>query len=508
MEGRAADLSRRPGGRLPQHADGHGAARRARQFSARRRIQCRLGDRSDPACARTRRHAHRGHGRWRGAVDRPRQGEWRGLAVQRDRLVDDRRQPQRRGQADPQDHALQRRPSHVSRTLRCRCCRRVPRAGAGLGAPHSRSKFAVCGGCESPFRSSGTQRVKEHSMNVGMMMVFASYGWENCSDAQVWDEEIRLARLAADLGFDCLWSAEHHFNDYSFVPDNLQLMTYLTALCPNVDLGTAAVILPWHDPLRVAEQAAVLDMLSKGRLRLGLGRGLARREFAAFRLSMDESRERFDEAAPMIVDALKTGFIEGDGKFYKQPLIEIRPRPQHSFDGRIYAVASSEDSIESAAKLGAHIVMFADRPWEMRLPAIERGRELHRKYHGTAPPQVMLTEFCVCGTNLAETEDEARRYQGKLVESNFYHYEFLGQHFKTVKGYDAYQQKAEIARKGGLDGAVAGFMRAASWGTPDKILRGLEERRKIVGDFELNVAFRFGGTPYEVAERGLRSEER
>ncbi len=341
-------------------------------------------------------------------------------------------------------------------------------------------------------------------MDVGMMMVFTSYGWDDCSDARVWDEEIRLARLAADLGFDCLWSAEHHFNDYSFVPDNLQLMTYLAAQCPDVDLGTAAVILPWHDPLRVAEQAAVVDLLSKGRLRLGFGRGLARREFAAFRLSMDESRERFDEAAPMIVNALKTGFIEGDGKFYRQPRIEIRPRPMHSFDGRIYAVASSADSIESAAKLGAHIVMFADRPWEMRVPGIEHGRELHRKYHGTEPPRIMLTEFCVCGTNLAETEEEARRYQGKFVESNFYHYEFLGEHFKTVKGYDAYQQKAEIARKGGLEGAVAGFMQAASWGTPDKILRGLEERRKILGDFELNVAFRFGGTPYEVSERGLR----
>jgi len=341
-------------------------------------------------------------------------------------------------------------------------------------------------------------------MDVGMMMVFASYGWENIGDDQVWDEEIRLARLAADSGFDVLWSAEHHFNDYSFVPDNLQLMTYMAALCPNIDLGTAAVIVPWHDPLRVAEQAAVLDMLSKGRLRLGLGRGLARREFAAFRLSMDESRERFDEAAPMIVKALETGFIEGNGKFYQQPRIEIRPRPQYDFTGRIYAVASSEDSIDSAAKLGAHIVMFADRPWEMRLPAIERGRELHRKYHGAPPPQIMLTEFCVCGTNLAQTEEEARRYQGKFVESNFYHYEFLGEHFKTVKGYDAYQQKAEIARKGGIEGAVAGFMRAASWGTPDKILRGLEERRKIVGDFELNVAYRFGGIPFEIAERSLK----
>ena len=112
----------------------------------------------------------------------------------------------------------------------------------------------------------------------------------------------------------------------------------------------------------------------------------------------------------------------------------------------------------------------------------------------------MLTEFCVCGSN-ADIEDEARRYQGKFVESNFHHYEFLGEHFKTVKGYDAYQQKAEIARKGGLEGAINGFMQAASWGTPDKILRGLEARRKAIGDFEMNVAFRFGGTPY----RGLRA---
>src|SRR4051794_35225072 len=486
MAGRTADLPRHPGGRLPQHADGDGAACRARQHPARRRILRRLGDRTGPLRPRPWPDPHRGHRGGRHCLDRPRAGGQRGSAVHGGRFVDDRHQPQCRRKAGSPDHALQRRPSGLPRTLRSSGGGQLSRTGAGLS------------------HRDHTQRAEEHSMNVGMMMVFASYGWENCSDARVWDEEIRLARLAADLGFDCLWSAEHHFNDYSFVPDNLQLMTYLTALCPNVDLGTAAVILPWHDPLRVAEQAAVLDMLSKGRLRLGLGRGLARREFAAFRLSMDESRERFDEAAPMIVNALKTGFIEGGGKFYKQPRIEIRPRPQHSFDGRIYAVASSEDSIVSAAKLGAHMVMFADRPWDMRLPVIERGRELHRQFHGTTAPRVMLTEFVVCGPNLAACEEEARQYQGKFVESNFYHYEFLGQHFKTVKGYDAYQQKAEIARKGGLEGAVNGFMQAASWGTPDKILRELEKRRELLGDFEVNVAFRFGGTPYEVSERGLK----
>jgi alkanesulfonate monooxygenase SsuD/methylene tetrahydromethanopterin reductase-like flavin-dependent oxidoreductase (luciferase family) len=280
-------------------------------------------------------------------------------------------------------------------------------------------------------------------------------------------------------------------------------MTYLAAACPGVGLGTAAVIVPWHDPLRVAEQAAVLDLLCKGRLRLGLGRGLARREFAAFRGTMDESRERFDEAAPN-VNALRTGFIEGNGKYYKQPRIEIRPRPKYDFAVRIYAVAASEESVEAAAKFGAHMVMFSDRPWHMRLPAIERNRELHRKFHGRAAPSMMITDFCVCAPNLTEAEDDARKYMGKFVESNFYHYEFLGEHFNTVKGYDAYVQKAAIARQGGLEGAVAGFMQAAVWGTPDRILRELEARRGVIGEFELNTAFRFGGIPYELAERSLK----
>ncbi len=342
-------------------------------------------------------------------------------------------------------------------------------------------------------------------MDVGFMMLFASYGWDDCPDDQVWEEERRLADIAANAGFNCLWSAEHHFRDYSFCPDNIQLMTHFATRYPDIDVGTAAVILPWHDPLRVAENAVVLDLLSGGRLRLGFGRGLARREFEAFRVSMDESRGRFDEAAPMIIEALKTGFIECDGTYYKQPRVELRPRPKHSFDGRIYAVASSEDSVVSAAKLGAHIVMFADRPWEMRAPVIERGRELHREFHGTEPPTIMLTDFCLCASSNDDAEQWARQYQGKFVESNFEHYEFLGEHFANVKGYDSYQQKAEIARKGGgLDAAVDGFMQAASWGTPDKILRGLEARREAVGDYELNVAFRFGGIPFEIAEQSMK----
>src|SRR5256712_4267744 len=337
-------------------------------------------------------------------------------------------------------------------------------------------------------------------MDVGLQMIFGSYGWSNVSDSQGWDEELRLARLAADLGFDVLWSVEHHFNDYSFCPDNLQLMAYLAAVCPDVDLGTAAVILPWHDPVRVTERVSGLDHLSRGRLRLGIGRGLARREFEAFRGTMDESRGRFDEGAEMILRGLRTGFMEGDGPFYRQPRTEIRPRPKRSFDDRVYAVASSDDSVVSAARLNERMVMFADRPWPMRMPAIQKHRDLVRELHGQEAGPPLLADFCVCTPTLDGAEEKARQYMGKFVESNFYHYELLGPHFSIVKGYDAYAQKIAMAREIGMDGIVSAFMEAAVWGTPDRILKKLEERRAIVGDFELATSFRFGGTPLDLAE--------
>ena len=92
-------------------------------------------------------------------------------------------------------------------------------------------------------------------MDVGIQMIFSTYGWPGMSDREAWQDEIRLARLADELGFDVIWSVEHHFFDYSFCPDNTQLLSYLASLCTHVDLGTAAIILPWNDPLRVGLQS-------------------------------------------------------------------------------------------------------------------------------------------------------------------------------------------------------------------------------------------------------------
>jgi len=219
---------------------------------------------------------------------------------------------------------------------------------------------------------------------------------------------------------------------------------------------------------------------------------------------MEESRERFDEAAPMILEALRTGYIEGNGKFYKQPRTPIRPKPERSFEGRTYAVASSEDSVEAAARLKARMVMFADRPWPMRLAQIERHRELFRQFHREEAPPFLIADFCVVTPTMDGAEELARRHMGSFVDSNLDHYEILSGHFARIKGYDAYAKKAELAKEAGRDGIVEAFLKAAVWGSPDRILRELEARRAAIGEFELCTSFRFGGTPYEVAERSLR----
>ncbi|MGZ0187787.1 MAG: hypothetical protein ACKVH0_07255 [Alphaproteobacteria bacterium] len=168
-----------------------------------------------------------------------------------------------------------------------------------------------------------------------------------------------------------------------------------------------------------------------------------------------------------------------------------------------YAVASSDDSVVSAAKLGARMVMFADRPWPSRLPAIIRHRELVQEYHNRPGPAPLIADFCVCTPTMDGAEEIARKYMGPFVMSNFEHYELLGDHFANVKGYDSYAAKVAVAKEVGIEGIIDGFMQASVWGTPDQILRMLEDRRELLGDFELATSFRFGGTPFEIAERSL-----
>jgi alkanesulfonate monooxygenase SsuD/methylene tetrahydromethanopterin reductase-like flavin-dependent oxidoreductase (luciferase family) len=342
-------------------------------------------------------------------------------------------------------------------------------------------------------------------MDVGILMPFASDGWPGITDSQVYAEELKLARLADELGFDVAWAAEHHFFGYSFCPDNTELLAYVAGVTERIDVGTAAVIMPWHDPLRVAEKVALLDNVSGGRLRFGVGRGLSRREYAPFReVEMDESRGRFDEGTAMVIEALRTGFIEGDGPYFPQPRTEIRPRPERSFDDRFYTVASSDDSVDAAARFAGRMTMFADRSWHHRLPSIEHYRKRYEELHGRTPPPLMTADFCLCMADAAEAKEKAHQYMGTYLGSLLEHYEVMGDHFAVTEGYDAYAKAAEVLRRVGETGFLSMFMSATAWGDPDQILATLKERRDVIGPFEYTTAFRYGGIPYEEAEASMR----
>ena len=342
-------------------------------------------------------------------------------------------------------------------------------------------------------------------MDVGVQTVFSSHGWDGITDAEVYDTETRLALLADELGFDCVWAVEHHFYDYSFCPDNTEWLAYVAGRTSRIDVGTAAVIMPWNEPLRVAEKISLLDQMSGGRVRFGMGRGLSRREYGHFgTIEMDESRERFDEGAPMVLDALRTGWIEGDGKFYPQPRTPIRPAPARSFDGRTYAVATSDDSIEAAARLGAAMVLFSDRRWESRMPLVERWRSLSREYHGAEPPPPLICDFVYCSHDADAVVERGHRYMATYLESVLEHYEVTNTHFEGMKGYESYAKAADVLRKMGTTGFLDGFLAATASGTPEQILENYRGRWELMGAFEAAPAFRFGGVPDAEAEASMR----
>ena len=163
-------------------------------------------------------------------------------------------------------------------------------------------------------------------MKVGILGIFQNYQGRE-SDAEMMRDEMRVAELAEPLGFDSSGRPS------TTSPTTRRARTTSSSCrgSPGARrscwLGTGAVIVPWNDPLRVAEKIAVLDHLSGGRAVLGLGRGLSRLEYDHFQIDMNEARDRFDEGSRMIIDALEKGEIEGAGPYYPQVRTPIRPRP-------------------------------------------------------------------------------------------------------------------------------------------------------------------------------------
>jgi len=310
-------------------------------------------------------------------------------------------------------------------------------------------------------------------------------------------DELAIARRADELGFDKVWAVEHHFTDYAACPDNFTYLAMVAGCTERIKLGTGAVIVPWNDPLRVAEKISFLDHLSEGRLVVGLGRGLSRTEYAHFGIDMGESRDRFDEAARMIIDALDTGFIEGDGPFYPQVRTEIRPRPRAGIRERLYCVGMSPESVEQAALLGGRLTTFTQTLWQLYADGpLAQWREIYRRHHGEPPPP-LTGDLMYCHADVKVAEKRGIELMTNYFLTIVKHYEIMSDHFAHTKGYDSYASAADAFKAVGLEFAARTYCGVNSWGDPERLIEELRKRRELIGDFELNLIANYGGMDRE-----------
>jgi len=323
------------------------------------------------------------------------------------------------------------------------------------------------------------------------------------SDRDVYTEDLRIGDLYEPLGFDSIWSVEHHFDDYTMCPDVLQFLTYYAGRTKTIQLGSMVVVMPWHDPMRVAEQVSVVDHVSNGRMILGLGRGLARIEFEGFRVPLGESRERFIESAEMLIEGLEKGYCEYDGKYIKQPRRDIRPKPFKSFKGRTYAAAVSPESARIMAKLGIGILIIPQKPWEAVAQELAEYRTIYKQVNGGEPLPTIAAGWTFCDKSADRAREMAVKYIGGYWNTALRHYEMASEHFGKAKGYEYYELMAKNL-KGNTDASIEYFLSLQVWGTPEMCFNRIDEIRQKVGADHFTGVFSYAGMPIEDAEKSLR----
>jgi alkanesulfonate monooxygenase SsuD/methylene tetrahydromethanopterin reductase-like flavin-dependent oxidoreductase (luciferase family) len=327
------------------------------------------------------------------------------------------------------------------------------------------------------------------------------------SDADVFAEHLALGDLAEPLGFDSLFALEHHFTGYAMSPSPTQLLSYFAGRTRRITLGTAVIVLPWHDPVRVAEEIALLDVLSGGRCLFGFGRGAASVEYAGMRVPMEEARARFVEAAKIVVKALTHETFDWDGEFFKIPMTSIRPRPISHPERRFYASSVSPESAEIMARLGFGVLVVMQNEWPKAAQDIQRYREIATSVGHVPRPPIILTNISVAESR-QEAQERAAVYLGRKFDSIDAHYRFSDGHLASVKGYEFYggmaktysKMKDESFRKK----ATEFYVKIQIVGTPDECLQQVAELQRLTGVDHLATEFGYGGMPHEEAELNMR----
>jgi alkanesulfonate monooxygenase SsuD/methylene tetrahydromethanopterin reductase-like flavin-dependent oxidoreductase (luciferase family) len=382
-------------------------------------------------------------------------------------------------------------------------------------------------------------------MHVGIASGFANH--TNVPDRQFIREEMTQLLLAAELGFESIWMTEHHFSNYSISPNPLQYLTWLAAKTgPNVRLGTQVVVVPWRDPVRLAEEIAVLDHVSDGRAIIGFGRGLARMEYEGLRVDQNMARQLFDEIVPMVINAFETGYIEG-GEIFKQARREIRPKPFKSLKGRVFCAAGSPASMVSAAKLGLGRLYLGQpmvggggppkkdgeasgpaRPFQPQDPTAHKdvpGQKLPPRTDGIEPANAQSAEDAWLeawteahpgvppvhpfASNLVFIDDSAdkamelcRVYAANTFRAAVKNYELTSSHHGGIKGYEAYKNITMTEED--VEKAAANVVANSIVGTPQRVLEQLDEVRKAREPQGMMPHVYTGGMPHEDCMSSIR----
>jgi alkanesulfonate monooxygenase SsuD/methylene tetrahydromethanopterin reductase-like flavin-dependent oxidoreductase (luciferase family) len=293
------------------------------------------------------------------------------------------------------------------------------------------------------------------------------------SDQELYRSFVADAAFALQLGFQGVWALEHHFSNYYPTPSPLLALSNIAGRFPRAELGTMVIVAPWHQPLRLAEEIAMLSLLSEGELHLGLGRGSAASEYEAFGMDLDESRDRFREVVEIVQLGLRGKPFDYDGSYYKVPrTVEIRPRADCSRI-HLYGAISSPGSAEIMAQLGLPPFCNALRPMEMHRDVLATWNAAKAQVKRPIESAKLLQAHLI----IADTDDEAIRL-GRAEFPRFFqaqveHYAAdLAQydHLKTFEFRKMHEMREFLSNPDNLDE----FMSLQLIGSPETVRRRLQ----------------------------------
>lgn len=193
-------------------------------------------------------------------------------------------------------------------------------------------------------------------MKFGILQFFS---WPERRQAleTVYARALQRIEIMDRNGYDAVWLTEHHFSDYSVCPSIPVMGAYAAARTKNIRIGTGVTLAAFYHPLRLAEEIALLDILSGGRVNWGAGRGFDAREFRTFAVPMEESQERFHEAVDIVMRAWSSDRLTYHGKFFSFDEVEVLPKPLQKPHPPVWMAAGSLEALQWAGSMGHSVLL-------------------------------------------------------------------------------------------------------------------------------------------------------